>query len=151
MEQRTRPLTPKQERFCQEYTIDGNATGAARRAGYSAKTAHVQGPRLLGNVSVKARIAELQAAAANRAEVSINDVIAMLLDDHRAARAAGQYGPAVRAVELLGRRLGMFVDRYEVSEVQKLSDDELIESLARGDPARADLVRQLLPPRKFDA
>ena len=59
-------LTPKQERFCQEYLIDLNATGAARRAGYSAKTAHVQGPRLLANVAVASRLAQLQAATAER-------------------------------------------------------------------------------------
>ena len=45
-------MTPKQERFAQEYMIDLNATQAAIRAGYSAHTADVQGPRLLGNVGV---------------------------------------------------------------------------------------------------
>lgn len=30
-------LTPKQERFCEEYLIDLNATQAAIRAGYSEK------------------------------------------------------------------------------------------------------------------
>lgn len=32
-------LTPKQERFCEEYLIDLNATQASIRAGYSKKTA----------------------------------------------------------------------------------------------------------------
>lgn len=36
-------LTPKQERFCEEYLIDLNATQAAIRAGYSANTAREQG------------------------------------------------------------------------------------------------------------
>jgi phage terminase small subunit len=36
-------LTPKQERFCQEYLIDSNATQAAIRAGYSKDTAAVIG------------------------------------------------------------------------------------------------------------
>ena len=34
-------LTPKQARFVAEYLIDLNATQAAIRAGYSAKTAEV--------------------------------------------------------------------------------------------------------------
>lgn len=34
-------MTPKQQRFCDEYLIDLNATQAAIRAGYSAKTAAV--------------------------------------------------------------------------------------------------------------
>ena len=45
-------LTPKQERFVAEYLVDMNATQAAIRAGYSRKTADVQGPRLLGNVRI---------------------------------------------------------------------------------------------------
>ena len=41
-------LTDRQERFCEEYLLDLNATQAAIRAGYSRKTANQQGPRLLG-------------------------------------------------------------------------------------------------------
>ena len=44
------PLTPKQHRFVIEYLVDLNATQAALRAGYSARTAPQQGSRLLKNV-----------------------------------------------------------------------------------------------------
>ena len=47
--------------------IDLNATEAAIRAGYSAKTANQQGPRLLVNVGIAAAIGAAQAA---RSEVS---------------------------------------------------------------------------------
>lgn len=53
-------LNAKQMRFVQEYLIDLNATQAAVRAGYSAKTADTQGPRLLDNVGVKQAIADAQ-------------------------------------------------------------------------------------------
>ncbi len=43
-------LTPKQARFVEEYLIDLNATQAAIRAGYSAKTANEQGAQLLVSV-----------------------------------------------------------------------------------------------------
>ena len=46
-------LTEKQKRFVEEYLIDLNATQAAIRAGYSAKTANEQGARLLVNVSIQ--------------------------------------------------------------------------------------------------
>ena len=46
-------LTAKQQRFCEEYLIDLNATQAAVRAGYSAKTANEQGSRLLTNVVLR--------------------------------------------------------------------------------------------------
>jgi phage terminase small subunit len=51
-------LTPKQQRFVAEYLIDLNATQAAIRAGYSAKTATEQGSRLLTHVQVAAQIAD---------------------------------------------------------------------------------------------
>ena len=42
---KTAKLTEKQQRFVDEYLIDLNATQAAIRAGYSAKTADQQGSR----------------------------------------------------------------------------------------------------------
>lgn len=45
-------LTPKQELFVAEYLKDFNATQAAIRTGYSAKTAQVQGSRLLSNAMI---------------------------------------------------------------------------------------------------
>jgi hypothetical protein len=49
-----RKMTPRQQRFVDEYLLDLNATQAAVRAGYSARTAEQQGPRLLGNAGVAA-------------------------------------------------------------------------------------------------
>ncbi len=71
-------MTPKQERFVQEYMLDLNATQAAIRAGYSAHTADVQGPRLLGNVGVAAAIQAAQAEFRERMEVSKESVTAQL-------------------------------------------------------------------------
>jgi phage terminase small subunit len=53
---RRKPLRPKQSIFVREYLIDKNATRAAKAAGYSAKSAHSAGPRLLENVEVGAEI-----------------------------------------------------------------------------------------------
>ncbi|MDX8537050.1 terminase small subunit [Mesorhizobium abyssinicae] len=58
-------MTPKQEQFVREYLIDLNATQAAIRAGYSERTAHAQGPRLLENVEIAAAI---RAAKVERSE-----------------------------------------------------------------------------------
>ena len=62
-----RKLTARQERFVDEYLIDLNATQAAIRAGYSAKSAHVEGSRLLTNARVGAAIA---AAKQERSEAT---------------------------------------------------------------------------------
>lgn len=63
-------LTDKQELFAREYIVDLNATQAAIRAGYSAKTAQMQSSRLLSNVMVKERIAGLKGE--RREEVGID-------------------------------------------------------------------------------
>jgi phage terminase small subunit len=62
-------LNDKQRRFVQEYLIDLNATQAAIRAGYSADTAHSQGPRLLENAGVKAAIDEARAERARETQI----------------------------------------------------------------------------------
>ena len=68
-------LTPKQCRFVDEYLIDLNATQAAVRAGYSAKTAEQQGPRLLGNVGVAAAISEAARARSTRTQIDQDRVV----------------------------------------------------------------------------
>lgn len=54
-----RKLTPRQERFCQRYTIHWNATRAAKEAGYSEKSAMELGYQVLQSPSVQARIQSL--------------------------------------------------------------------------------------------
>lgn len=63
-------LTPKQALFVDEYLRDMNATQAARRAGYSAKTAETQGPRLLGNVRVQQAISAARERLAKKFEIT---------------------------------------------------------------------------------
>jgi phage terminase small subunit len=69
------PLNDRQARFAVEYLIDLNATQAAIRAGYSARTAYSAGERLLRNVEVAAAIAEAQAARSKRTEVTADRVV----------------------------------------------------------------------------
>ncbi len=68
-------LTPKQARFVEEYLVDLNATQAAVRAGYSAKTAKQQGQRLLTNVDVQAAVTEAQKARSERTNAEADDVV----------------------------------------------------------------------------
>ncbi len=46
-------LSLKQQKFCEYYVELGNATEAAKRAGYSEKTAYSQGQRMLKNVETR--------------------------------------------------------------------------------------------------
>lgn len=68
-------LTPKQEKFWQEYLEDFNATEAAIRAGYSKKTAYSQGQRLLKNVEIRHRLAQHRKKMEERTEVTAERVI----------------------------------------------------------------------------
>ena len=68
-------LPPKQRRFVQEYLVDLNATQAAIRAGYAAKNADVQGPRLLGNVRIQAALQEAIGRREKRTEITADRVL----------------------------------------------------------------------------
>jgi hypothetical protein len=71
-----RPLTPRQQRFVDEYLIDSNGTQAAIRAGYSAHTAASQAERLLRNVEIVRAVSVGRAAIAERNKVKVDDIIA---------------------------------------------------------------------------
>jgi len=71
-------LNDKQRRFVDEYLIDLNATQAATRSGYSAKTANEQGARLLANVSVKEAIIERMKDREQRTEITQDKVLGEL-------------------------------------------------------------------------
>jgi len=68
-------LNPKQRLFVSEYLVDKSATAAAARAGYSKKTAHSVGPRLLEHAGVRKAIDEALKAQENRTLVTADRVI----------------------------------------------------------------------------
>jgi phage terminase small subunit len=71
-------LTPKQRIFVSEYLVDLNATQAAIRAGYSAKTASWIGPQLLVKTHVVAEIEKAMANREKRTLVTADAVVAEL-------------------------------------------------------------------------
>lgn len=72
-------LTAKQQRFCDEYLIDLNATQAAIRAGYSENTARQQGQRLLTNVDIQNEISKRKNDRVERTEITQDLVLKELL------------------------------------------------------------------------
>src|SRR3954464_14983233 len=99
------PLNDRQACFVAEYLVDLNATQAAIRAGYSARTANEQAARLLANVSVAAAIAEAQAGRSRRAEVTQDRVVLELarvaFGDPRRIMSWGPGGVTLRPSEAL--------------------------------------------------
>ncbi|WP_257541059.1 terminase small subunit [Sphingobium sp. CFD-1] len=74
-------MTPKQQRFVEEYLIDLNATQAAIRAGYSAKTAKQQGQRLLTNVDVATALTEAKTARSEETGINAAWVLTRLAQE----------------------------------------------------------------------
>ena len=96
-------LTDKQKAFCQEYIKDYNATQAAKRAGYSQKTAYSQGQRLLKNVEVKVVITGLLAEIEEISTVEAGEIIKELRKLAFTRLSFLNNTDKLRALELLGR------------------------------------------------
>lgn len=114
-------LTEKQKAFVQEYLVDLNATAAAKRAGYSEKTADRIGPELLGKTCVSEAIQKAMQNRQQRTQVTQDYVIQKLKEiaDREASDAAEsdlKYANKLKALELLGRHTGAFESRQENQE-----------------------------------
>lgn len=69
------PLSEQQRKFCNEYVKSGNATSAAKSAGYSIKTANEQGSQLLRKPLVAAEIARLTGRTEKKSQLTAERVI----------------------------------------------------------------------------
>ncbi len=92
-------LTPRHERFVQEYLLDLNATQAAIRAGYSAKTARQARAENLSKPVISARVRAGQAelvrrlADANGRPLRSASVVVYLPDNQRDGCGEGDADP----------------------------------------------------------
>lgn len=106
-------LTPKQQRFVDEYLIDLNATQSAIRAGYSPKTAEQQGFQLLKKTSVSEAIEQAQQERQKRTLVTQDDVIRGLLTEAEWQGEGSSHSARVSAWAHLGKHLNMFTDKID--------------------------------------
>ena len=119
-------LTAKQERFVDEYLIDLNGTQAAIRAGYSENTARQIACEMLTKLYIQDAIASKRAEISERNEVSQDMIIKglrrfafadypdVLPDDLKPALPIKE-SDMIRSLELLGKHLGMFTEKREIS------------------------------------
>ena len=108
-------LTPKQQRFVEEYLIDLNATQAAIRAGYSEKTAKEIGSENLTKPNIAKAITEAQEKLSNKAQVTVEMVVQGLLNEAKDLSEGSTQSARVSAWAHLGKHLGMFKDKIEHS------------------------------------
>jgi hypothetical protein len=105
-------LSRKQLEFAAQYAHLGNGSAAARLAGYSASNGNVLGQQAHQNLKNPKIVSAIQQELARiDAAVTPMRVKTRLHEISHAAQEAGQFGPAVRAEELLGRSIGMWIDR----------------------------------------
>ena len=102
-------LNAKQKAFVEAYS--GNATEAAEKAGYSKKTAHSQGQRLLKHVEVAEAIKGREQRESRNRIASRQRRQEFWTDTMENADA--EMKDRLRACELLGKSEGDFLDRVE--------------------------------------
>jgi phage terminase small subunit len=138
-------LNPKWEKFAQAVVSGKQATEAYREAGYcpdNSNSVHAAASRLLHSVKVRERIDELHGRAAAAVQVSKSWVLEKLIANaeramtsepvlDREGEPTGEYtyqgNVANRALELIGKELGMFVERQEhgaAGEFEELSTEQ---------------------------
>jgi phage terminase small subunit len=125
-------LTAKQALFVQEYLIDGNATGAAERAGYSDPG---YGRQLIAFSNVRDAIQEAQAKRSERIGKDGDWVVERLIENAQRAMQAvpvldkegnptGEWtyqgNVANKALELLARHFGALDPRMKLSGLPKV-------------------------------
>lgn len=131
-------LTAKQEKFCQEYLIDLNATQATIRAGYSEKTAANIGHENLRKPEIQARITELRKELSEKTKITPEWVLRQAVKVHhrclqeeqvldKDGEPIGEYkfehSGANKALEIIGKHIDVqaFNDRQTVEIVDKAS------------------------------
>lgn len=118
-------LTAKQAAFVKEYLIDLNATQAAIRAGYSAKTAEKIGSENIRKPDIARAIQLAMDARSLKVELTAADVLrdinAVKADamrktyDKEGNEVMANHTAALKALELQGKHLKMFTDKIETT------------------------------------
>ena len=121
-------LTEKQERFCQDYIVDLNATQGAIRAGYSKRTAYSQGQRLLKNVEAKVRIEQLKASRNQKVELKAEQILSEVQKVAFAPIPLDglKFSEKIKCLELLCRHMGLLDGSGAENKKEKEGSSDLI-------------------------
>ena len=111
-------MNEKQELFVQHYILTRNATEAAKAAGYSERSAHNQGYRLLQDEEVRQRVYD-----AEQEMTTTLDVISELEAQYTYAKGHGHTNSAIKALEILSRVRGNKSDEEDILNTEKIISD----------------------------
>ena len=115
MKQKKAKMTDKQAAFVREYLIDSNGTQAAIRAGYKENSANEQAARLLTKDSIRQAVEAGLKKKTKKCELTAEKVLKDLESLKKGAKKAKQFAAAIRASELQGKHLQMFVDKLDIT------------------------------------
>jgi len=110
-------LNERQQLFCEEFLNPENKfsiTAAYIAAGYSHKSASTNAYELYNKPHIQAQIARLKSKRVQRQEVTVSRVVEDLLRIARKAEKEGMFAPATRALELVGKHIGMFHEKIDM-------------------------------------
>lgn len=125
-------LSPKQQAFIEHYAACGNATEAARLAGY--RKPHPQGAENLLKPTVQAAIEALTESSKQQRIATAVERQEFLTTMMR-GEIEGEPKDRIKACELLGKMQGDFIEKQEVS-IKKPPDIEIVVVHAK--PAEKD-------------
>lgn len=111
----------RHEKFAQELAKGVSASDACRAVGIDPRNS----TRLMKNDEISRRVDELQERAVSNVLLSREWVLEQLVDNANLAKAAGDFGPSNQALNLLGKELGMFVERTENVNIEHVVSDDL--------------------------
>jgi hypothetical protein len=117
-------LTERQRRFVEEFALNGNATRAAIAAGYSAKSARTYGARMFADRNIAAAIRQRRDNASKRIDISADKVLQGFAQIAFHKQPLGELSPQdrIRALNSLGKHLGLFIDKQEIDISTRLQD-----------------------------
>lgn len=114
-------LNSKQLRFVDEYCISHSAADAARKAGYSVKTAYAIGAENLRKPQIMAAIQARQTATALELKITKQQVIADILEAIQTARLQSNPIAMIQGARELGKLMGFY--RPELVEIHMSMND----------------------------
>jgi len=129
-------LSPMQYKFAYEFIETGDAYQAYMNAGYSVgdkKPFLIRGKakELLQTPKVAAFVNYIRDKTMEKLVVKVEDIIEKFMTTYNQAMDSGDFTNANRALENLGKHLGMFVERSLVEQKITMSADELDREIAR--------------------
>ena len=126
-----RGLTWKQEQFAQEFVKSMNTVDAAKKAGYGETYAKAKAHRILRNEKVAKRIEQIRREMSAHTTITPEEVLRRVYKIADKADNAQDYGNALRALDQVGRLLGMYVDKSEVKVENAFSSGDDEAAIAR--------------------